>query len=243
MTHTELLRVDELSLDDFHSHDSKNPPGIFDKLLCDDRGRPAQKFLNASQNLDLDEGTIILSHTQKNLYCYEVIEGLTALSRVRAPKKKQVLNFTFGADIIPLFEPADGFEIRALTPVAIVKYPLSKLDALLSKSASFGLNLCTYRNRILCNQMEHIYTIGKRPALERVVFFLLGILRRQSENENMSLTLFHPISRLDIGNYLGITIETTSRCFSQLRREGFIDFKNSSETEILELESLKGLLK
>jgi CRP/FNR family transcriptional regulator len=65
--------------------------------------------------------------------------------------------------------------------------------------------------------------LGRRSADEKVATFLIGWRDRLSELSGPSATVPLPMSRLDIADYLGLTIETVSRTFTKLEREGVLD--------------------
>ncbi len=202
-----------------------------------------RELMQVSECFYFEKGEVVLSSADQNKFCYDVIEGVTALSKISACNNRQIIDFTFGPDLVPLFEQSDGYGMRALTSVRLVKYRLSELNKTLSHSAELGSIFRRYTNNILASQMRHIQVIGQCSALQRVAYFLLKIYDHQSKHDQTSLRLTHPITRLNVSNYLGITIETTSRSFSKLRRDGIIDFNNSHETKIQKLEALMGVLR
>lgn len=242
MGYLDPLYTHEAQICDLASGDDINLSGTFYETLIQHMGVSTRDFLRTGQTQYYDQGDILLSHVSENTECYDLVSGVTALSKTQSAQKKQIISFTFGTDIIPLFEAGSGYEIRALTPITVVKYSLVELNALIPQCVKLGEMLWTYQNKLFSNQARHIYTIGQRNALERVAFFLLEIYHRQREIARNSLVISHPITRRDIANYLGITIETTSRCFSQLKREGLIDYAKSRETEILRFGALQSLL-
>jgi CRP/FNR family nitrogen fixation transcriptional regulator len=71
--------------------------------------------------------------------------------------------------------------------------------------------------------------LGRKNALERVAAFLLEMDRRMVPGSQMSL----PMSRRDIADYLGITLETVSRALSRLKAENVIGFVGENHREIV----------
>jgi CRP/FNR family transcriptional regulator len=89
--------------------------------------------------------------------------------------------------------------------------------------------------------------LGRKTAQERIATFLVSLLRRREAYRcpgrpgGDCSTLALPMSRSDIGDYLGLTIETVSRTFSQLRRQGVIRLADVSHAEILDRGRLECL--
>jgi len=82
--------------------------------------------------------------------------------------------------------------------------------------------------------------LGRRSAEEKVATFLIGWRDRLAQLRGPSTTVPLPMSRLDIADYLGLTIETVSRTFTKLEREGVLDIliggislRDSSRAEAL----------
>jgi CRP/FNR family nitrogen fixation transcriptional regulator len=64
----------------------------------------------------------------------------------------------------------------------------------------------------------HLLLLGRKNAQERIAAFLMDMVERQKSAESVEL----PMSRQDIADYLGLTIETVSRTLTQLERNGVI---------------------
>ena len=95
-------------------------------------------------------------------------------------------------------------------------------------------------NAALCclvRTQEHLLVVGRQNAIERVAAFLLDMASRQGDLEQVDL----PMSRADIGDYLGLTIETVSRAFSKLRVDGIIRMESLRTLVILRRARLESL--
>ena len=88
--------------------------------------------------------------------------------------------------------------------------------------------------------LDHLFAIGQKRAHARLAFLLWQLWRRTSEDGAQTLISL-PMRRADIGAYLGLTLETTSRAFSQLRRDGVIETPDNSSVRILNSEILEAL--
>jgi CRP/FNR family nitrogen fixation transcriptional regulator len=77
----------------------------------------------------------------------------------------------------------------------------------------------------LRNAQEHKLLLGRKSAMERVVAFLLDMDRRLAVAGVLAL----PMCRRDIGDYLGLTLETVSRALSQLHAQGVLGFSGARQ--------------
>jgi CRP-like cAMP-binding protein len=79
--------------------------------------------------------------------------------------------------------------------------------------------------------------LGRKGAAERVVSFLLEMAARDKHGASFQL----PMSRTDIADYLGLTIETVSRCFSQLGRSHAIELDGARQVCLRDMRALEAM--
>jgi CRP/FNR family nitrogen fixation transcriptional regulator len=89
----------------------------------------------------------------------------------------------------------------------------------------------------LVRAQEHLLVIGRQNATERVAAFLLDMAERQGGLASIEL----PMSRSDIGDYLGLTIETVSRVFSKFREKRVIRLAGARTVELIRVETLEDM--
>lgn len=89
----------------------------------------------------------------------------------------------------------------------------------------------------LVRAQEHLLVLGRQNAAERVAAFLVDMAERQGGLDQFEL----PMSRADIGDYLGLTIETVSRVFSKLRQKGIIRLPSLRGVTVLRWPALRAL--
>ena len=87
----------------------------------------------------------------------------------------------------------------------------------------------------LSRMQERLLLLGRKSAHERVAAFLLEMAERTGGTDTIAL----PMSRLDIADYLGLTIETVSRTISQLEHTGVIDLPRSRQIELRDRRALR----
>lgn len=89
--------------------------------------------------------------------------------------------------------------------------------------------------RGMIRAQEHLLVVGRQNAVERIAAFLIDMAQRQGDLAQVEL----PMSRQDIGDYLGLTIETVSRVLTKLRDKGILKFHGLRTLEIRKPEALR----
>jgi CRP/FNR family transcriptional regulator, anaerobic regulatory protein len=90
------------------------------------------------------------------------------------------------------------------------------------RDAKVALGLYEALSRELVATREHVLCVGQRGASERLATFFVILSRRNEQRGNDPQTITLPMTRADIADFLGLTIETVSRTFSKLSRHGLI---------------------
>lgn len=152
---------------------------------------------------------------------YKVISGTVCTYKVLSDGRRQLGGFYLPGDIFGL-ECAEGHTLAAetITNAKVLTIRKSVLTALASRNAALTSHLLLLTARELSRVQDRVLLLSSKSAQERVVGFLLEMSKRGSSNGN-SVEL--PMSRQDIADYLGLTIETVSRTLWALENCGAIE--------------------
>ena len=132
------------------------------------------------------------------------------------------------------------FSAVALEPSHALRFPIREFQHLKTDLAVLRDNVGRITNVVLARALDHLFAIGQKRAHARLAFLLWQLWYRASpDGSQMSLHL--PMRRVDIGDYLGLTLETTSRAFSRLRSESVISTPDKSTVLILDIDTLQTL--
>jgi len=143
---------------------------------------------------------------------YRVEFGAVRVYRLLADGRRQISAFHLPGEVFGF--QADGvhhFFADAVGATGLRVMPRASAGGVTPEVMEFAL-------RCLVRTQEHLLVVGRQNAVERIAAFLLDMAERQGGLEQFDL----PMSRTDIGDYLGLTIETVSRVFSKLRAQGVI---------------------
>ena len=94
-------------------------------------------------------------------------------------------------------------------------------------------------NELIAAQ-DQMLLLGRKTAVERLSTFLTALARRQGGLESAGV-IDLPMTRTDIADYLGLTIETVSRTFTKLRKSGVIELPDAHSVTLTDIEALRGL--
>ena len=128
----------------------------------------------------------------------------------------------------------------ALETSAICEIPFSRMEELSTQIPSLQRHFFTLMSREITNDQQLITMLSKNSAEERVATLLTSISARNARRQ-LSATRFRlPMSRADIGNYLGLTVETVSRVFSRFQKQNLLKV-DKKEIEMLDPDHLKSM--
>jgi CRP/FNR family transcriptional regulator, anaerobic regulatory protein len=174
-------------------------------------------------------------------YLYKLDSGVVCLYRMVLSGRRQVTGFAFAGDIFGMGALSRHvLSAQALRTSRVQSVPIAALTRLAGSDPCFGLKLYEAACLELASTQQALLVI-KRPALERLAGFLLVWAQRNGRNGEDPELLILPMRRADIGDFLGLTIETVSRMFSKLQAEGVIEIKQRGPIRVLDIGKLKAL--
>ena len=213
-----------------------------------------------SHVFDVADGATLFEQSGTPQHLYTVIRGCIRLSTDLPDGRRQVVGFPMPGDYFGLTSlPRYDYAASALMPSRVCKIGLEALGALLTELRPMDQSIHQQEERMLCVARIHAVTLGRRTALERVAQFLVECLRHPShapvvmarDVHGKLLRLSHaeaegsdvalPMTRADIADYLGLTVETVSRSFQQLRRRGLIDLLKGNTVRVVNTVALAHL--
>jgi CRP/FNR family nitrogen fixation transcriptional regulator len=160
-------------------------------------------------------------------YWYKVISGTVRLSKLRSDGRRHIAEFCFSGDGFGLDNAAErSLSAEAVEDVAVMRYPCAATERLTEENPAVARLLRDMALKSLAAAQRRLMILGRMTATERVASFLLELSERNDDEKHVEL----PMCRCDIGDYLGVTIETVCRVFSDMRRRGVIDVSPHSIT-------------
>ena len=169
--------------------------------------------------------------------CYIVATGELMIERSSAAGKRQIVAFICPGNFIG-FTGNDYYEfsVQALTQATLFELPMRQFSDMADDIPQLKRNVRHISGNVLAHTMDTVFALGQKKAHERVCFFLRQLLERDS-NTPRQITL--TMTRQDIADYLGLTIETVSRAFARLKSEGVIDIHSAHVIEVFDMDTVE----
>lgn len=130
---------------------------------------------------------------------------------------------------------------KVLETSAICEVPFSHLEALSGSIPSLQHQLYRLLSKEIGQDTEMLLLLGKKSAEERLAAFLLSMSKRLRKRGLSPTDFYLSMSRHEIGNYLGLAVETVSRLFTRFQEEGLLKV-NRKHVELLELEAMETIV-
>lgn len=196
----------------------------------------SEKKFNNKKNIFLqqDEAINIYNITEGNVKIYQLIDD----GRI------QIIGFLYPGDFFGSYKNGKyNYCAEAIGDVRVCIFEQKKLDQYIEKNMILAKELLNQTSFELTLAQDRLGVLGKLDATERIAKFLMNISEQRKrigwQNNPISL----PMTRQDIADYLGLTIETVSREISKLKSSNIIKVLSSKQIFINDIDKLTSLAK
>jgi CRP/FNR family transcriptional regulator len=191
---------------------------------CDDAGLERLSAIKSYR--DVPAGRDILAAGGRSETVASIVRGVVKLTKSLPDGRAQMVGLLFPGDFVghPGQERAE-FDATAAIGVLLCQFPRQPFEALLRENPALEKRLLDMTLSELDAARDWLLLLGRKTARERIATFLLALIRRSGAPEGGDVAL--PLTRGEIAEYLGLTIETVSRHMTRLRGDGVIDFDNA----------------
>lgn len=169
---------------------------------------------------------------------YKVVSGAVRLSKMMSDGRRQVAEFALPGDFIGLdWLDEHAMTAEALTDVTLIGYSRGRLERLGDENRQVRAELFSTLRHDLWAAQNHLVLLGRQSAQERVACFLLDMMERNRGADRSFVPM--PMTRRDIADYLGLTIETVCRMLTRLKQAGLIDIPDRHTIAVRNLSGLR----
>ncbi len=156
---------------------------------------------------------------------------------------EQVLGFHLPGEVIGLDaieRESHNCSAKILETSAICEIPFLRLEELSSSIPSLQHQMYRLLSKEIGQDTEMLMLLGKKNAEERLATYLLSLSNRLSKRGLSATDFYLSMSRHEIGNYLGLAVETISRLFTRFQDEGLLEVERK-HVQLLDVERLETL--
>jgi CRP/FNR family transcriptional regulator len=185
--------------------------------------------------------TTLFSQGEEANSVFNVTEGMARLYKLLPDGRRQIIGFALPGDFLGLsLSDRFSFSADAVDDMRVCRISRTKFSQQLDEKPHLMKRLHEMAANELMIAQDQLVVLGRRSAEERLAVFLLGLRKRFARIHHLSPTVPLPMSRQDIADYLGLTIETVSRTFSKMFKEKTL-LNVPDGVRILELDRLTAL--
>ncbi len=173
-------------------------------------------------------------------HVYKVLSGTLRTAKLLADGRRQIGAFVFAGEWVGFDGgPRHFYAAEAVTESRLASFSRRDLERLICEDHEVARTI----QEVLCGTLaaahEQIVSLGRKTATERVASFLADVEGRLPESGKGGFML--PMSRGDIADYLGLTVETVSRTLGDLRRRRVIQIEDAHQVRIIDPTLLAAL--
>lgn len=192
--------------------------------------------------VELVPGDPLFDESEPATHLFNVTAGTMKVYKLLPDGRRQITGFLFAGDFLGLARAETyAYSAEAVTHAALCRFPRKKLEDLLARYPKLESRLLGLASNELAAAQEQMLLLGRKSAKEKIVSFLLDLAERAARRGQSGNPIAVPMSRNDIGDYLGLTTETVSRTFTQLKTTGLIGLMPGGRVDLRDLVALRNM--
>ena len=204
-----------------------------------------ERLNQISRRSMIPAGRVIVSEGDPAAYVANIVSGTVKLTRSLEDGRRQIVGLQFPSDFLGRpFRTHWSVQAEAVTAVELCQFDRKQFEQLITDYPTLEQRLLARVLDELDRIREWLFIVGRKTAAERVASLLMMIADRDkdaacSHSTKGDMEFELPISRAEMADCLGLTIETVSRQMSQLTSQGLIDLRNSRAVHIPDPQKLR----
>ncbi len=187
------------------------------------------------------EGRTILLEEDPADAVFVLRNGCTSISRLTVDGKRQILSFQFPGDFFGLTsEDTYHYSVTTLTEALVCRFDRKLLEDFIIQHPEVDRTLRFLQTRQLDSAYELLFSLGRKNAIQKLAAFIWFVSYRHRKLGLPDSPIHLSMARIDVADFLGLTIETISRTFTELREMGVIDTPDDAyDVHILDHQALR----
>ncbi|TAU89118.1 Crp/Fnr family transcriptional regulator [Rhizobium leguminosarum] len=191
----------------------------------------------------VDAGCEIIAQGSESSFYSNIMRGVVKLCKVMPDGRQQIVGLQFAPDFVGRpYVRESTLSAEAATDAEICVFPRNLIDRMISETPELQRSLHDQALKELDAAREWMLTLGRRTAEEKVAS-LLHLIATHAEPQTATSTAFDlPLSRAEIADFLGLTIETVSRQMTRLRKIRIIRIENFRHIVVPDMDELERMI-
>jgi CRP-like cAMP-binding protein len=201
--------------------------------------RPGSVRSTVPHELRLPRGQTLFVEGDAAEHFFEIVRGTLRCCRISQDGRRQIHRFAGAGELLGISgDHSYGYSAEAITDIVARRERLDGLDERMAEDAAFGRRVLQALRDELAATRRQMMLLGRMSATERLATFLLALADRSAEPRGC---LELPMTRSDIADYLGLTIETVSRKMNELHARGLIRLETATRVRIADLDRIEAI--
>ena len=190
----------------------------------------------------IDKGKTFIAEGDDAESVFNITAGSAKIYKLLGDGRRQIIGFLSVGDFLGL---APGkrypFSAEAITSMKSCQFKRSHMEDVFAEYPTMRRKILDIASNELAEAQEQMLLLGRKTAEEKIASFLLGRLRRAKALGGGGTSVDIPMSRHDIGDFLGLTTETVSRNLSKMKSNGLISMKGTSTVVLQDQAGLQAI--
>ncbi len=171
-----------------------------------------------------------------------VTAGAMKIYKLLPDGRRQITGFLFASDFLGLAQTSTyAYSAEAITRTDVCRFRRKEFEDLLDRFPRLEKKLLGVANDELAAAQEQMLLLGRKSARERIASFLLALNEKAARCGRSSNPVWIPMNRSDIGDYLGLSTETVSRTFTELKLARILALESNSKIRLLDLDVIESI--
>jgi len=193
-----------------------------------------------SSHVRFRSGQVVSEEGAPADWVFSVVSGVISLHKALPDGRRQTTGFRFAGDFVGLSSRiVNACGAEAITDVEACRLPRPRFESYMDTHPALRRRLLSMTADELSAAHDQMLLLGRKTARERVASFLLQLADRAVSRRIPASPVVLPMRRQAIADYLGLTIETVSRTFTNLARSGVIEMIDTSTLRIASMFALR----
>ena len=197
----------------------------------------------SARKYEAGSGTELMGDAERIESYANVLSGVVKLTKTLSDGRQQIVGLQFAPDFLGRpFKAESDLNAEAATDVSLCAFPRASVERMIRASPELERRLYLQALKELDEARDWMVTLGRKTAGEKIASFLLMIARSiepAAGTDRMSARFDLPLTRADIADFLGLTIETVSRQLTRLRADKVIAIESNRHVIVPDLSRLE----